>query len=254
MKTNTQHRNEILDQGRTDFDEDSHGLTGKQKVDLYGFYYAQMHFTSNYICFLNKKPLLQEVLDEGILYFIDIGCGPMTAGIAFDHWLKKHSKQDQKVVYIGIDISSNMITKSKAIINNRNFNLQYHDYFLDTDKNEIIDYIREKHDPNLQQSFIINYSFLFASKSLNVQEFVSFTNKLYESTKNQNDTYAKFIILYQNPTHSNLSTSWVSYSTKININESNSSETFRYSFCDIMNSCNYPIMKLTARLDIVKSY
>lgn len=255
-QTKNQQRNEILKQGRANFDEESNGLSGAQKVDLYGFHYFQMHVTSSYVCFLNQNELLQEIINESELYFIDIGCGPMTSGVAFNGWLKNCANTHEEVNYIGIDISSNMVNKSKQIIDADNFDFKFKNTLIDNDKSKIISYIKKVRNPELKQSFIINYSFLFASESLNVQEFVDFTNELYESTKDEDNNYAKFVVFYQNPTLASLSTKWEDYKEAINIPNTipNSSSTFRYQFDDVMGSSNYDKPNLAARFDIIKSY
>ena len=58
-------------------------------------------------------------MNDQNVYFIDVGCGPFTSGLAFHFWLKKQKARKnttpKSVNYIGFDSSSTMIDKAKEV-------------------------------------------------------------------------------------------------------------------------------------------
>lgn len=66
------HRETILKQGRTNFDESSEGLTLKEKVLIYCLHYMPMHLFGSYHIFTKYLPPVKDKV-----VFIDFGCGPL---------------------------------------------------------------------------------------------------------------------------------------------------------------------------------
>ena len=85
------HRKNILDQGRTNFDEQFNDLSPEDKVLLYCVYYMPMHLISSYHIFRVHNEVftthLTSVSDKVV--FIDFGCGPLTSGIAFRPFVRE---------------------------------------------------------------------------------------------------------------------------------------------------------------------
>ncbi len=242
-------RKQILEQGRTDFDSPSSGLTAEQKVELYCYHYFLMHLSSNLAFMLFEKDFLLNLFNENnIVYFVDIGCGPLTAGIALNRWLKENIPGQKKVSYYGADISKSMIKKANSLLTNPHFFEEFSEVELFDDKARIVEHLSSR-EITEKSVFIINYSFLFASHSLIVQEFVDFTNNLIENTP-------KTIILYQNPGRSDLSKKWIEY--KKNLTSFSSKKqyplVYRYKYDDIFGSSNYPSPTLKAKFDILKNF
>ena len=100
----------ILDRGTTKFNEQStdvqYGVfTLEDKVLLYCVHYMPMHLFSTYHIFRNY---LTSISHNAV--FIDFGCGPLTSGIALWAVTSQHN-----ITYIGIDSSTAMCNKAKAI-------------------------------------------------------------------------------------------------------------------------------------------
>jgi len=247
------HRNNILNQGRTDFAITSDGLTPAQKVDLYCFYYFQMHFTSSYRFYLQEKDFLQASMKGKSVYFIDIGCGPFTSGLAFNSWLSKFADlQTTSINYFGVDISKHMIEKAKSVASNTS-KLNFTPVFFE-DKDQIID-IR-----NIVQKdilIILNYSYLFASNSLVVEDFLSFTRDLLNTYCNQdNPEIGNAIILQQNPRLESLNLKWINYKSQLPMFASKEQypQLFAFQFDDALGSSNYPSPSFNVRCDLLKSF
>ena len=100
------HRETILEQGRTNFDESFKGLTSKEKVLIYCLHYMPMHLFSSYHIFTKYLPLVNNKV-----VFVDFGCGPLTSGIAF--WTTFSGYSD--ITYFAIDSSDWMRDKAQEI-------------------------------------------------------------------------------------------------------------------------------------------
>ncbi len=70
----------VIGQGRTDFTQGCNGLTPKDKVLIYCYYYMQMHTVSGFHVF--QRGLKDHQLNFfGNVVFLDFGCGPLTSGV-----------------------------------------------------------------------------------------------------------------------------------------------------------------------------
>lgn len=100
----------MLERGRTNFDEQSIDqqlgvFTSEDKVLHYCLHYMPMHLFSTYHIFRHYLTSMSHNI-----VFIDFGCGPLTSGIAF--WA---AKIEHNTTYIGIDSSTSMCNKAKAM-------------------------------------------------------------------------------------------------------------------------------------------
>lgn len=248
------HRNTILGQGRADFSTSLEGLSATQRVDLYCFYYFQMHFTSSFLLFSSEQAFIESAISGKDVYFVDIGCGPFTSGYAFNTWLSKLENKNFKTCnYIGVDTSQAMLDKAKKIFNNLGVN-KYDSSVFHTDKNFIADGLHSMINNSSDTIFIINYSYLFASLSLNVDDFVSFTNTILTKFCNKNG--GKLIVLQQNPEYSSLNLKWHSYKQKLTTlqTKENYPKSIAIQFDDVLGSCNWASPNLNIMCDLIKSF
>lgn len=246
------HRNTLLEQGRANFDEETNGLTPQEKVDLYCYYYFQVHFSSSFIFFLHEEKLLKNVMENKLVWFIDIGCGPFTSGLAFNAWCRKQWKIDEiEVHYTGVDLSSAMIQKAKVVAENAkpvifksaNFTLE---------KNELLD-LPEFITSEKEILIIMNYSYVFASKYLEVDDFVDFTKNLKSKMEDYNP---KFVMLKQNPIGSTLNQKWNEYKSKLPefSTRGGYSKALKVEFKDELGSSNYIKPNFTISCDFIKNF
>lgn len=249
-------RSEILKQGRANFDTSSNGLTPAQKVDLYCYHYFQMHFSSSYAFYAEEKELIIDLIKDCEVHFIDVGCGPMSSGLAFNCWLNKFAKEHKEINYYGIDLSSTMTTKANEIEKGKNVSFRFKNFITLNKKGELLKKIKESKGNKLTQAVIINYSFLFASDSLVVTDFVKFTNEVYDFFKDEEGDFDKLVVFYQNPTMSSLNTKWNDYkkSLKILKGKKHYPKNSNYSFNDIFGSSNRSSPSLKAKFDLLKSF
>ncbi len=106
------HRREILDRGRTNFDEPFNGLSPDDKVLIYCNHYMPMHLISSYQIFRVHSTYFTNLLasvDNNVV-FIDFGCGPLTSGIAFWAFARRSN-----IFYLGVDSSHAMRAKAENV-------------------------------------------------------------------------------------------------------------------------------------------
>ena len=123
-------RNNLIQYGTADFDKqidfnyaqnldflDGQSLfdyfTPKDNVLLYCYWDMRKQFISLQHVFLNNKPFFASRFanTEGRIMFIDFGCGPLTASLAFNNVFK--DEVSRKVHYLGVDISEAMLNKAR---------------------------------------------------------------------------------------------------------------------------------------------
>lgn len=90
--------------------------TARENVLLYCYWNMRKNFISLESIFLNHKEFFQSKFNntEGRVMFVDFGCGPMTASLAFNNVYK--SVIGRKVHYLGIDVSKTMLAKAQEFI------------------------------------------------------------------------------------------------------------------------------------------
>ncbi|SEB01526.1 AAA domain-containing protein [Flavobacterium gillisiae] len=247
-KSNDFIRSNIIEYGRANFDTSYTYQTNlftqefsiKDKVMLYCFYNMRKHYFSNISVFDSYFDLFKLELKQNSnrITFIDFGCGPLTAGIAFNQFGKK-IVENFNMNYFGIDISSGMVEMAKEFSKENIFhnNSTFHFNKSYTEINEEL--LEELFTlPNL---VILNFSYLFANLDLEQ------TIELAQQINNTVDKFPlnKYIVIYQNPVqrHHNFTrfkkelkeinknnirkTETVSYRNKENSSYDNS-ETFTY--------------------------
>lgn len=181
------HREEILDQGRTNFDEWHEGLSPKDKVALYCIHYMPMHLFSSYHIFTKHLNSM-----SNRVVFIDFGCGPLTSGIAF--WA---SARQSNMIYLGIDSSQAMLNKAKEI-NQYGPNQGREPFFKNFQAIDsyhklisLLDYYIKKGD---RTQIIFNFCYFLASKTIDIGDLSEHLTQIVEKYHQH-----KMCIVYQNP-------------------------------------------------------
>jgi len=246
------HRKTILDNGRADFSKAYAKLSENDKINLYCYYYFQMHFTSSYVLYLKSIDKLKTSAKGKEICFIDVGCGPYTSGFAFELIMNKFDKLNcTRANYIGIDISSNMITKAKVVADQLS-NQMFSSKLFNIDKDFITDGLHLMVEDYGNVLYIVNYSYLFASKTLDVSDFQSFTNSIY--TQQCMDNNSDLLILHQNPNYSILNEKWNEYKIAFDYLQTSSDfpKVISFSFNDVLESCKYVQPKFKVYCDILE--
>ncbi len=184
------HRKNILEQGRTNFDEPFEGLAPKEKVLLYCFYYMPMHLFSSYHIFTNYlTPMSNKVV------FIDFGCGPLTSGVAF--WAA--FAKDCDLTYLGIDSSDSMLDMAQKI--NQYGSSSGEPFFekvrLMRRSDNLLDCLDDYITKGDQTQIIFNFCYFLASKTLDALKIAELSNCLNQIAANYDQHEMRLV--YQNP-------------------------------------------------------
>ncbi|GAX34336.1 hypothetical protein [Nodularia sp. NIES-3585] len=213
------HRRYILEQGRTDFNIPFNGLPPRAKVLIYCYQYMQMHCMSSYHIFLKHWDLFNGYVacesdintTEVAPLFVDFGCGPLTSGLAFSHLCMN------KIAfhYIGIDRAKPMLATADDFRSNPKFGEKCTFDFLENYNTKTLLSLIDKYiynNPNIL--IIFNFSYFFASTSINVQELLAIIRSIL-TKHNSNPVY----IVFQNPPGTTINSKWhefISYLPQFN--------------------------------------
>jgi superfamily I DNA and/or RNA helicase len=201
-QTNDFIRNNIIEYGRADFDKIyayqvnlfTQEFSVKDKVMLYCYYNMRKHYFSNKAVFESYNDFFEIELKQvsNRVTFFDFGCGPLTAGIAFNQFAKKLDG-NFAMNYFGIDISNGMINMAKEFSQSSIFNpastFNFHCNVAEIDHGIYDEIFR------LSNVVILNFSYLFAN--LNLEQTLDLAN--YINSLADKYPLNKYIIVYQNP-------------------------------------------------------
>ncbi len=223
------YRKKWLQQGRQDFDNPNifeFKLSKQELIDLYCYYYLQMHYSSSSLVFNNgTKALLELCSPKNIVHFIDYGCGPGTSGIAFNHWLQDNVDGNKNVRYYGIDRSLNMCMKAEKLLKEPDFFGEYSMFDVPGKPNGLIERSQPKKlyecierfsildSKELSTAIIFNFCYLFASESLDVDELSLEINNIIDVATKK--TKPKVVMIYQNPEGWSFDQKWNEFKQKI---------------------------------------
>jgi SAM-dependent methyltransferase len=138
--------------------------------------------------------------------FIDLGCGPLTSGLAIADLFHTDTTKKINFTYIGIDISNHMIERAKSFAKKDIF-VQDHSFYFYNNWSEIPSAILKK-SAGSNNPFLINASYLFASTSVNEEDLALFVNKLTSTFKNVH-------FIFQNPDRTDRNIKWEKFKKHI---------------------------------------
>ena len=199
----TYHRQVILNQGRTDFNEPLKGLSPKDKVLIYCAHYMPMHLVSSYHIFRVHTRFftthLTSVRDKVV--FIDFGCGPLTSGIA--SWA---FARQSNIIYLGVDNSQAVLDKTKEI--NQYGPNKYGTPFLSTfevisDYNQLTKLLDNYIAKDDKTPIIFNFCYFLASLTLDISDL---SDVIVQIAEKYSKHYMR--VVYQNPDLPSLHANW----------------------------------------------
>lgn len=248
---NLYHRYVVLRQGKADLDEDSYGLTGEEKVALYSYYYFQMHFSSTATLLDEIEVHLIKHMKGKNTLIIDYGCGPFTAGLAFERLVRLQGDWVPELEYIGIDLSKNMLASGEKLFLEIKEPRKIKRGLFYSDADEALQETIGK--ITADTLLIINFAFLFASESIVVDEIVGFARKL---THESGAGVVKTVILQQNPKPDFLSAKWRLFKAKMEGFKSVNSfpRKIPYSYMNDFGSSDHDDFSLKASVDILINF
>lgn len=207
--------NDILDRGKTKFDERYEGLAPSDKVLLYCYFNMKKHFFTSLAVFKKMWKSLHQIFTDYKYspVFIDLGCGPLTSGLAIAELFQSETGEPLRMNYIGIDISQAMIDKAKEFSESDLFHQDTTFFFYKSWNdipNEQLKELAGKNNP-----FFLNASYLFANLSGNVvDDLVIFVRKLVTDFKNVH-------FIFQNPDRVDRNENWERFKQKLKFEEIN---------------------------------
>lgn len=183
----------VINHGTSNFCEAHEKASIDDKVLLYCHCNMRKHFFTTRYVFDQFFDFIKNLIDSSQekLIFIDIGCGPLTSGLAIADLYLERAKHEVSMRYIGVDIAQAMLdkagafSKSKALFGSSefSFHLTWQTAFEEAER--LV---------NISTPIIINASYLFASSSLNVQELAAAVSQLRRNCVN-----APIYFVFQNP-------------------------------------------------------
>lgn len=207
--------NDVLQRGKTQFDEKYKNLSPSDKVLLYCYFNMKKHFFTSVAVFSKMWKSLQEIFGNKNYFpvFIDLGCGPLTSGLALAELFKEKTGEALLVNYVGIDISDAMINKAKEFSQSDLFhpdtNFSFYKSWNDITNDELFS-LAGKNNP-----FFLNASYLFANLSPKiVDDLVIFVKKLVCEFKNVH-------FIFQNPDRVDRNEGWEGFKKQLNYTEIN---------------------------------
>jgi len=209
-------RKTILGQGRADFNEPFQEagqqlkLSVEDKVLMYCYHYMQMHFMSSlYIFEAHKDFVVSNFTNNKHVFLVDLGCGPMTSGIAFTNFYLnvKSDRNELKYTYIGIDISRAMIDKGREFVRLMKPVKQYMNFYFGKKISSIPNQIERIENECLtsesSKSVIINFSYFLAAHNLDIEPLIQNLKRLI-----QHFSEHSICLIYQNPPIGSLHNNW----------------------------------------------
>lgn len=190
--TNDYIRNNVIEYGRTNFDQATLEHSSADKVNLYCFYNMRKHYFSSVAIFKSFHDYFKTAFtnSNNRIKFIDFGCGPLTSGLAFRQSFA--SVPNFHFDYVGIDISTAMLNKAKEFsvlgLFSRDTKFQFAKSLNDISEN----YWESAF--TLSNTVILNFSYLFGNLSKDD------TEKLAVKINALLDKYPlnKFVLVFQN--------------------------------------------------------
>lgn len=254
-------RKVILSQGRADFTQAyrdldfDYSLQPYELVDMYCYYYLQMHYSSSLALFANLKEALQKtLLDQKDFLFIDIGCGPLTSGAAL---VEAHNQSGQgntlKMHYIGFDNSEAMLEKAEQVAVLVRPLASESVFEFASEESRVLEMIDAftKTKQHERTTVIINLCYVMAAywfdPEENLNKFATFLEEISHRFEGQS-----IRIVYQNPVYEPLHRNWDRLKSKLKYfgNLKPRAGVINFRFKDIAGSwANYPTPNMSTRFE-----
>lgn len=190
-------RHTIIEYGRADFREPcltvSPVASPADRVLLYCYFNLRKHFfTTRYVLGKIIRSLSTQLRAGAQPVFVDLGCGPLTAGLALADLHQEEFGSPLSAHYVGIDIAPAMLDKAREFSQSTvfapgstfNFFTNWHQS-LDLLSGDLV---------QLTNPIILNASYLFASNSLIVEDLALFVAELQRRCPS-----APIYFVFQNP-------------------------------------------------------
>lgn len=182
----------VIEYGRTNFDQGTLEHSSFDKVNLYCFYNMRKHYFSSIAIFKSFDDYFKSAFSNSNnrISFLDFGCGPLTSGLAFNQHFSLI--ENFHFSYVGVDISYAMLTKAKEFSETELFNKDSKFLFVKS-----INDISENYWDSLftlSNVVILNFSYLFGNLSKDDSD------KLAAEINGLIDKYPlnKYILIFQN--------------------------------------------------------
>ncbi len=201
-------RYDIIQCGTADFRNKYKSLTTDNIVLLYCYFNMRKHYFSTLHFFNKIDTLFKRISLKEPIVFIDLGCGPLTSGLALGEYFHIKTSQKLSMNYFGIDIAKSMLKKAKDFSEIDLFSNQCSWTFSDN-WNGVFNNICNQIIQN-KTKIVINASYLFASSSLDENDLAKFINKLNRKFPN-NET----IFFFQNPVNPTRNSKFFSFKEKL---------------------------------------
>jgi hypothetical protein len=209
------HKSQILDRGRTEFDEPFKNLPPADKVLLYCYYYMQMHVASTYHVYQWASATIGLPLAVPGTVLLDFGSGPLTLPVALA-WHNISNGQGRigrpaVLNYVGIEKSKAMTAKAASFAEHKGlFDRASRFSFVESfiHHQEICRCLDAWLGlvPQGPATVVLNFSYFFASHSVNPTEVLEVVRLLLRRYER-----CAFWIVYQNPCHSGLAQKWLTF-------------------------------------------
>lgn len=183
-------RSEIINFGQANFDEGYEHLNPSDVVKLYSHFNMRKHYYSSLSLFERFEELEKYYNSNGVVKFIDVGCGPATSGIALIDYLSTINTTPISFDYFGVDYYKSMRDEAKYFMDNPNYICQLHEEYLSNLKDFNFDWLKNAN------SIFINTCYLFASDTLDEKELANSIQNIQKSNPN-----VPCYLLFQNTTN-----------------------------------------------------
>ncbi len=208
----------LIDNGRSSFSEAKNGLTPEDLVLIYCYRYMQMHTVSGFHMFYrNLKDQKLQILNN--LVFVDFGCGPLTCGISLA-WYNLVASSHKKIAeapglrfhYIGIDRSEAMLAHAQtaSVTGGLFHSKSTFDFVTRANLPAMLPALIKKYreaNGNKQLTVVLNCSYYFGSRTLDVAALVKVMNSLLKNHLPDD----KVCLTFQNASHSDVNVKWEAF-------------------------------------------
>ncbi len=209
------HHSTLIDRGQSSFAKEVAGLSPRDQVIVYCYYYMQMHAVSTYIVYSNAWQNWSMRFSKNLV-FIDFGCGPLTSAIAMAWYKLAHNinkaeaaKKGLRFHYIGIDRSSAMLEFAQEVWDGAG-NLFHADSTCDlitrTDAPAELPKLVGKYRDGGKLTICLNCSYYFASTSLSVPALIKLITDVLSTVSDD-----RVCLVYQNADNRSKNEKWVQF-------------------------------------------